>query len=231
MKKTILTERFQQLAGIKTLYEIDIVPSAKIMAAAFPTHEEYKTIYFGDDEDFREKDFEYIEAFTVAPYVFIEWDDTGIISYRYDSEEEFIQEFNEMGYGECYEEPGCSMSEIIEVIGESQPYNINPGLALIVNGKVIAQGGDDSFISMGDLHRATQDTSIAGMEDDPRMDPAVRSDFDDPVMEEGAVCEHCGQIHEGTCGYTTDTDGNELPTPGGTNRKGISAFNQSKRME
>ena len=205
MKKTLLSERFQQIAGIKPLYEIDKMPSAKIMAAAFPSHEEYKTIHFGDDEDFREEDFEYIEIFTVAPYVLITWDDTGIISYRYESEEEFIQDFNEMGYGGCYEEPGCSMNEIIEIIGESQPHrDSGDGLALLVNGEVITQGGDNSFTNIGALNRAAQDSSIAGMED---------------------------EMEEGTCGYTTDTDGNELPTPGGTNKKGTSAYDQSKRME
>ena len=32
--------------------------------------------------------------------------------------------------------------------------------------------------------------------EDPRMDPAIRSDFDDPVMEE--------DMEEGTCGYGKD---------------------------
>ena len=35
-------------------------------------------------------------------------------------------------------------------------------------------------------------------------------------FEEGKVCESCGQIHEGSCGYTHTTDGKRLRTPGGT---------------
>jgi len=200
VKKIPLTERFQQLAGIRPLYEQP--EPAKIMAAAFPSHEDYKTIYFGDDQEFRDEEFEYVEAFTVAPYVFIEWNDTGIISYRYDSEEEFVSDFNDMGYGECYEEPGCRIEEIIEVISKSQPQSDSMyGLALLVNGNVMAQGGDDSFTSMGDLHRAKQDdTSIAGMED---------------------------EIEEGTCGYTIDTNSKKLPTPGGTNKDNKTAFEQN----
>ena len=37
------------------------------------------------------------------------------------------------------------------------------------------------------------------IEVDPRFDDAIRSDFDDPVMEEGMMCEMCGEVHEGSC--------------------------------
>ena len=208
--KRLLSERFQQLAGIKPLYEIG--EPSKIMAAGFPSHEMYKDLYIGDDQEFRDMGFEYIEAFTVAPYVFIEWNDTGIISYRYDSEEEFISNFSEMGHGE-YDVRECSIIEITKVINDSQPQSDSMyGLALLTNGEVTAMGGENpSTIKPQDPQ---DDSSIAGMEDDEE------EEYDKGWYK-----------HEGSCGYTTDTDGNELPTPGGTNRKGITAFNQSKRMK
>ena len=46
---------------------------------------------------------------------------------------------------------------------------------------------------------------------DPRMDPAIRSDFDDPIMEGGMMCETCGEVHEGTCGIDEQ---NSLGTAG-----------------
>ena len=50
-----------------------------------------------------------------------------------------------------------------------------------------------------------------GYDDDPRFDDAIRSDFDDPVMEEGMMCEECGEVHEGTCGYSIDGKGDDKP--------------------
>ena len=35
-------------------------------------------------------------------------------------------------------------------------------------------------------------------------------------FEEGKVCESCGKIHEGSCGYTHTVGGKKLRTPGGT---------------
>tara|TARA_R110001592_G_scaffold167230_1_gene402656 strand:+ start:31 stop:738 length:708 start_codon:yes stop_codon:yes gene_type:complete len=171
-----------------------------IMAAAFPSHEDYKTIYFGDDQEFRDEEFEYIEAFTAAPYILVMWNDTGIQSYRYDSEEEFTSDFSDMGYGEC-DERECGITEIIEVINNSQPDRDSMfGLALMTNGKVTAQGGEGN--SGFDLSK--NDTSIAGMED---------------------------EIDEGSCGYTTDANDKKLSTPGGTNEKSITAFAQSHLQE
>ena len=209
--KQLLSERFQQLAGIKPLYELEKTPSAKIMAAGFPSHENYKDIYFGDDDELRDEGFEYVEAFTVAPYVLIIWNDESLYSYRYDSDAEFIQEFNEMGYGGC-DENGCDINEIMEIIYSSQPQNDSgDGLALLVNGEVVAVGGDSNEIDRNFLlptnvgnsgfEAPNDDSSIAGMED---------------------------ELEEGTCGYTTDTDGKKLPTPGGTNLKNQPAYNQLK---
>ena len=45
----------------------------------------------------------------------------------------------------------------------------------------------------------------------------------------GGVCEKCGQIHEGSCGYTQMAPGGqELSTPGGT--IGMSAYERTKTM-
>ena len=40
-------------------------------------------------------------------------------------------------------------------------------------------------------------------------------------FEEGKVCESCGLIHEGSCGYTHTSRGEKLRTPGGTNDPAI----------
>ena len=173
--KKLLKERFQELAGIKPLYELIEQPtSTNIMAAAFLSHDEYKDIYFGDDQEFRDEGFEYVEAFTVAPYVLIIWNDESLYSYRYNSVEEFIQEFNEMGYGMC-DETECGINEIMDIIYNSQPQSDSgDGLALLVNGKVVAQGGDSNEIdrnfqsptNVGNGDFDTPDSSIAGMEDE-----------------------------------------------------------------
>ena len=194
MKKISITERFQQLAGIKPLYEQQA--PAKIMAAAFLSHDEYKDIYFGDDQEFRDEGFEYVEAFTVAPYVLIIWNDESIYSYRYNSEAEFATEFNEMGYGMCGERE-CDIADIIEVIYDSQPESDSgDGLALLINGKVVAKGGDSNEmnqipqLSSPQQTNDPQDSSIAGMED---------------------------ELVEGSCGYSQEApSGEELNTPGGT---------------
>ena len=47
-------------------------------------------------------------------------------------------------------------------------------------------------------------------------------------INEGKVCESCGQIHEGSCGYTHKTDGSKLRTPGGT--KGMDANKRTMGM-
>jgi hypothetical protein len=186
MKKTLLKERFQQLAGIKPLYEVGEPEPTKIMAAAFLSHEDYKTIYFGDDQEFRDNEFEYVEAFTVAPYVLIIWNDESIYSHRYESEEEFISNFRDMGYGEC-DERECDMTEIIEVINDSQPdKDSGDGLALLTSGEVTAQGGENSST----VKPPQDDSSIAGMED---------------------------ELVEGSCGYSQEApSGKELNTPGDT---------------
>ena len=45
---------------------------------------------------------------------------------------------------------------------------------------------------------------------------------------EGGVCKNCGQIHEGSCGYSQMAPGGqELSTPGGT--KGMSAYERTKQ--
>ena len=60
----------------------------------------------------------------------------------YASEEEFVEEFGEMGFGMC-DERECGMAEIKEVINDSQPDRDSAhGLALLANGNSIAQGGD-----------------------------------------------------------------------------------------
>ena len=43
-------------------------------------------------------------------------------------------------------------------------------------------------------------------------------------------CEECGEVHEGTCGYTTDDEGNKLNSPGGTNKRKYSATTQTNYM-
>ena len=57
------------------------------------------------------------------------------------------------------------------------------------------------LVRKGIIDRLPDDPKAAYIRDmmdkeDPKMDPAIRSDFDDPVMEE--------DVEEGTCGYSKD---------------------------
>jgi hypothetical protein len=54
------------------------------------------------------------------------------------------------------------------------------------------------------VDRPGKQIEIPFPEDDPRMDPAIRSDFDDPVMEE--------DVEEGTCGYSKDGKPRKKPS-------------------
>ena len=141
MAKQLLKERFQQLAGIKPLYEQEEESTKK--AAALLSHDDYKSVYFGDEQEFRDEGFEFIETFNPSsPYTFVMWNDEELDVMDYASEEEFIKEFGEMGFGGCDEEE-CGIAEIKEVINDSQPDRDSAhGLALLANGKVVAQGGD-----------------------------------------------------------------------------------------
>jgi hypothetical protein len=205
MKKQTLKERFQQLAGIKPLYEYGSFNTAshrsrardfslpksgpqkqqdpaKILAAAFPTHDDYKDLYIGDDQEFRDMGFEYIEAFTLSPYIFIHWNDEGIQSYKYNSEDEFMLGFREMEYGGCRDED-CDFNRALEVINNSSPdRDSGDGLALLTNGKVTAMGGENP--STIKPQEPQDDSSIAGMED---------------------------EVEEGTCGYSIDGKGGDKP--------------------
>jgi len=155
MKKTRLTERFQQLAGIKPLYEQDdlgdelgsaMAKPADLgvmgRAAALLSTDDYKSVYFGDKEDFEENGFEFIETFNPSsPYTFVMWNNEDLFTSDFDSEEEFIEEFSEMGFGGCDEEE-CGITKIIEVINNASADGSNYGLALLAKGKEIANGGE-----------------------------------------------------------------------------------------
>ena len=142
MVKQLLKERFQQLAGIKPLYEQE--ESTK-KAAAILSHDDYKSIYFGGEQEFRDEGFEFVEGFPITPYTLVMWNDETLDVYGYDSEEGLIEEFGEMGFGMC-DDRECGMVEIVEVINNSQPDRDSAyGLALLKNGKTIAQGGDSGL--------------------------------------------------------------------------------------
>jgi hypothetical protein len=173
MTKQTLQERFQQLAGIKPLYEQDdedlrlepeddeyedgtefydddlrLEPedgeeeTGKLRAAALLSTDDYKSVYFGDKEDFEEEGFEFIETFNPSsPYTFVMWNNEDLFTSDFDSEEEFIEEFSEMGFGGCDEEE-CGIDKIIEVINNASADGSNYGLALLANGEEIANGGE-----------------------------------------------------------------------------------------
>ena len=144
MAKQLLKERFQQLAGIKPLYEQEEESTKK--ATAVLSHDDYKSIYFGDEQEFRDEGFEFIETFNpTSPYTFVMWNDETLDVYDYNSEEEFVEEFREMGFGGCDDpdEEECTFEKIKEIINDSQPdRDSTHGLALLANGNSIAQGGD-----------------------------------------------------------------------------------------
>ena len=162
MKKTLLTERFQQLAGIKSLHEFypddtpdepgyegfpgeeeaGMAPRVEVRAAALLSTDDYKSVYFGDKEDFEEEGFEFIETFNpLSPYTFVMWNNEDLSVSDFDSEEEFIEEFSEMGFGGCDEEE-CGIAKIIEVINNASADGSNYGLALLANGEEITNGGE-----------------------------------------------------------------------------------------
>ena len=151
--KKLLKERFQELAGIKPLYEqlgprmnnprpTEPTHPTTRKAAAVLSHDDYKSVYFGDEQEFRDEGFEFVEGFPITPYTLVMWNDETLDVYGYDSEEGLIEEFGEMGFGMC-DDRECGMVEIVEVINDSQPESDSGhGLALLAAGKVIAQGGD-----------------------------------------------------------------------------------------
>jgi hypothetical protein len=49
------------------------------------------------------------------------------------------------------------------------------------------------------------------------------------LIKENKVCESCGQIHEGSCGYTHTAGGKKLRTPGGTNDPAIDKIREYVR--
>ena len=49
------------------------------------------------------------------------------------------------------------------------------------------------------------------------------------LIKENKVCESCGQIHEGSCGYTHTSRGKKLRTPGGTNDPAIDKIREYVR--
>ena len=124
-------------------YEEETGETGESRAAAVLSHDDYKSVYFGDEEEFEEEGFEFIETFNPSsPYTFVMWNDEDLDVYDYASEEEFIVAFSEMGFGMC-DDRECGMAEIMEVINDSQPDRDSAfGLALLANGKEIANGGE-----------------------------------------------------------------------------------------
>ena len=92
MAKQLLKERFQELAGIKPLYELE--PEYTKKAAAVLSHDDYKSVYFGDEQEFKDEGFEFVESFPITPYTLVMWNDEELSVYSYNSDADFIQEFN-----------------------------------------------------------------------------------------------------------------------------------------
>ena len=124
-------------------YEEETGETGESRAAAVLSHDDYKSVYFGDEQEFRDEGFEFIETFNPSsPYTLVMWNDETLDVYDYASEEALIEEFGEMGFGGCDEEE-CGIAEIKEVINDSQPDRDSAhGLALLANGKVVAEGGE-----------------------------------------------------------------------------------------
>jgi len=85
-------------------------------------------------------------------------------------------------------------------------------------GRSISGKDKRTFMEPEDSMPAARARKLSGMEDDPRMDPAIRSDFDDPVFEdlkeiatELGYLEEIGMFHD-PLGYQPDTEDNESPS-------------------
>jgi len=85
-------------------------------------------------------------------------------------------------------------------------------------GRSISGKDKRTFMEPEDSMPTARARKLSGMEDDPRMDPAIRSDFDDPVFEdlkeiatELGYLEEIGMFHD-PLGYQPDTEDNESPS-------------------
>lgn len=95
MKKSLLTERFQQLAGIKPLYEIE--GEGPQIYFGFPSHDEYKILYITTTKQHEEieeyggwDNFEYTDSTPSSEIVFAYWNDENVDSYSFDSRDGFL---------------------------------------------------------------------------------------------------------------------------------------------
>ena len=89
-------------------------------------------------------------------------------------------------------------------------------------------GGPDAYIESAYFLDGAELTDV---QKDEFMDKYPDKTYEtalEQYLQEGKVCESCGQMHEGSCGYTHTTDGSKLRTPGGT--KGMSADKRTMTM-
>ena len=89
-------------------------------------------------------------------------------------------------------------------------------------------GGPDAYIESANFLDGTELTDIQRDEFMDKYPDITYEKALDQYLQEGKVCESCGQTHEGSCGYTHTTDGSKLRTPGGT--KGMNANKRTMGM-
>ena len=89
-------------------------------------------------------------------------------------------------------------------------------------------GGPDAYIESAYFLDGTELTDVQIDEFMEKYPDITYEKALDQYLQEGKVCESCGQMHEGSCGYTHTTDGSKLRTPGGT--KGMSADKRTMTM-
>ena len=78
----------------------------------------------------------------------------------------------------------------------------------------------------GSAQRANEQKNKLRTAFEKLVDDLLKSKDRGELRLEGKVCESCGKIHEGSCGYTHTAGGKKLRTPGGTNDPAVNKIRE-----
>ena len=254
----LLTERFQELAGIKPLYtemynELDSEPDYEWEkgSKAGPGNPEYDAAREKAKQDTRftvggkPVDLGSIEMGGLemmrkygpddgGPDAYIEYaefiDGTELTDIQRD---EFMNKYPDITYekamDQLYQQEGLKEIGMFHDPLGYEPEDLdNPDEDLVIIGSgyldIKSNFGERPSQTNGEYAELGQ--KVVDQLHNGDKDAAL--DYIFSQINEGKVCESCGQIHEGSCGYTHKTDGSKLRTPGGT--KGMDAYKRTMGM-